>query len=290
MKLTARLTTQAPRLRVLIEKHASSTALEVQTRSVEFGKMFKYDAMRVQWMDRMPGLNPDPVSDAKPIINGGAGGGDDLLDLSGPEPELVVPPLNAVNVLDDLLGGITVASNAAPGSANANSSSGNIASGGGGGGLLDLLGGSPANPQATVTPMTVLSPLPPMQVYKHASSGVHVLFYFNKGATGTEGVATEVTAVFVNPGSGPVNGFNLQAAVPKYLVLKMEPASSSVLPAVSGTVFQRLSVTNTMHGVKPVIMRIKVGFSWVGEGGGAGGGEGGVRVDDQAEVNFPALP
>ena len=262
MKLTARLTTLAPRLRVLIEKHSSSTYLEVQTRSVEFGKMFKFDAMRAQWMDRMPALNPDPVSDAKPIINGAEGGGGDLLDLSTPEPEeLVVPPLYPATALDDLLGGAT-----AP-------------SGGGGGGLLDLLGDSPSKPSG-VTPLTFPSPLPPMQVYKHASSGVHVIFYFSKAEVAQEGgVTTDVTAVFVNPSLTPVAAFNLQAAVPKYLGLKMEPASSSVLPPGSGSVFQKMSVTNTMHGVKPVIMRVKVGFEGQGQ-----------RVDEQAEVNFPALP
>ena len=271
MKLTARLPTQAPRLRVLIEKHSSCMALEVQARSVEFGKMFKYDTMRVQWMDRMPALNPDPVSDSKPIINGAEGGGGDLLDLSGPEsnePELVVPPLNA---LDDLLGGLDVAPVKPPGS-------------GGGGALLDLLGDSPAKPPS-VTPLSFPSPLAPMQIYRHSGSGVHIMFYFNKGPSAGEGVATEVTAVFVNPTSSPVTAFNLQAAVPKYLVLKMEPASAAVLQPLSGNVVQKLSVTNSLHGSKPIIMRVKVGFAVQLEGGVEA-----LRVDEQAEVNFPALP
>jgi AP-1 complex subunit gamma-1 len=71
----------------------------------------------------------------------------------------------------------------------------------------------------------------------------------------------------------------MQAAVPKYMQLRLEPATSSVLPA-SGSmpVYQKLYVNNTMHGQKSLIMRLKVGFM-TSEG---------LRVDEQTEVgNFP---
>ena len=53
-----------------------------------------------------------------------------------------------------------------------------------------------------------------------------------------------------------------QVAVPKYMQLKMVPPSStSVPPNGSGKTTQQFKVANSMHGQKPIVMRLKVDFT-----------------------------
>lgn len=68
--------------------------------------------------------------------------------------------------------------------------------------------------------------------------------------------------------------------MPKYMQLRLEPASASTLPAGGAApAFQRLYINNTMHGQKGLIMRLRVGFLVEGAA---------QRVEEQAEVsNFP---
>jgi AP-1 complex subunit gamma-1 len=70
---------------------------------------------------------------------------------------------------------------------------------------------------------------------------------------------------------------HLQAAVPKYLQLKLEPASGSVLTGLGGSVAQSLTVVNSSQGSKALVMRLRVNYS-----------KGGQPVLQQLEVaNFP---
>ncbi len=70
----------------------------------------------------------------------------------------------------------------------------------------------------------------------------------------------------------------LQAAVPKFMQLKLDPATSSTLPPnCVGSATQALHVTNTMHGQKPLVMRLRIVYT-----------QGDQQVTEQAEVsNFP---
>ena len=71
----------------------------------------------------------------------------------------------------------------------------------------------------------------------------------------------------------------LQAAVPKFMQLRLDPATSSTLAADStDAVTQKLHVKNNMHGQKPLVMRLRIGYA----------ADGSNKVE-QAEVkNFPA--
>jgi len=71
----------------------------------------------------------------------------------------------------------------------------------------------------------------------------------------------------------------VQAAVPKFMQLRLDPASGNALgPNSSSTATQNLHVTNTMHGQKPLVMRLRIAFTRNGE----------AKLE-QAEIkNFPA--
>jgi len=58
----------------------------------------------------------------------------------------------------------------------------------------------------------------------------------------------------------------MQAAVPKYMQLRLEPATGSVLQALGmGVVTQKLHVINSMHGQKPLVMRLRVNYRQTGQ-------------------------
>jgi AP-1 complex subunit gamma-1 len=70
-----------------------------------------------------------------------------------------------------------------------------------------------------------------------------------------------------------------QAAVPKFMTLRLEAASGTVLPPHgAGGVTQRLHLTNSQHGAKPVALRLRVSYTL-----------GGAPAVHQVEVkNLPA--
>ena len=67
--------------------------------------------------------------------------------------------------------------------------------------------------------------------------------------------------------------------MPKFMQLRLEPATGNSLPANSSdAVTQKLHVKNSMHGQKSLVMRLRLGFT-----------TGGASKVEQAEVkNFPA--
>jgi AP-1 complex subunit gamma-1 len=72
---------------------------------------------------------------------------------------------------------------------------------------------------------------------------------------------TLIHATFTNLSSNAYTNFIFQAAVPKFIQLHLDPASSNTLPANgTGTITQSLTLTNTQHGQKPLAMRIRVSY------------------------------
>jgi AP-1 complex subunit gamma-1 len=72
----------------------------------------------------------------------------------------------------------------------------------------------------------------------------------------------------------------LQAAVPKYLKLEMQPPTSTTIPASSnGAVTQEIRVTNSSQGEKNIMLKLKICYS-----------SGGHAVEELAQVSsFPPL-
>ncbi|XP_062221646.1 AP-1 complex subunit gamma-2-like isoform X2 [Phragmites australis] len=79
---------------------------------------------------------------------------------------------------------------------------------------------------------------------------------------------TTIHATFTNLTSSTLTDFIFQAAVPKFVQLRLDPASGNTVPASgNGSVTQGLNVTNNQHGQKPLAMRIRMSYKVNGEDG-----------------------
>ena len=133
--------------------------------------------------------------------------------------------------------------------------------------LGDTPGGAAAAPQSAPAvelrgPYGTLGA--PMRVYSR--NGVAVTFQCAK-PPGQEANVTQITGIYVyTPPEGEdgasVEGFILQAAVPKFMALTMGPATGSTLrPGAGQAVTQGLSVVNSQYGVKPLVMKVRLGYT-----------------------------
>jgi len=98
-------------------------------------------------------------------------------------------------------------------------------------------------------------------------------------APGAGAGAADIHATYYNRTAQPITGFSLQAAVPKFMQLRLDPASGSTLaPGGAAPVTQVLHVTNSMHGQKALVMRLRLAYT-----------QGGQGVTQQCEVSgFPS--
>ncbi|KAL5759771.1 hypothetical protein ACOSQ2_018609 [Xanthoceras sorbifolium] len=91
------------------------------------------------------------------------------------------------------------------------------------------------------------------------SSSLRLTFNFSK-PPGTP-QTTLVEATFTNLSPNVYTDFIFQAAVPKFLQLHLDPASSNTLPASgNGSVTQTLRVINSQHGKKALVMRMRIAY------------------------------
>ncbi|CAM0942812.1 unnamed protein product [Alopecurus aequalis] len=90
---------------------------------------------------------------------------------------------------------------------------------------------------------------------------------------------TTIHATFTNLTSTTYTDFIFQAAVPKFIQLRLDPASGNVVPASGkGSVTQGFNVTNNQHGQKPLAMRIRMSYKVNGED----------RLEQGQVSNFPS--
>lgn len=91
------------------------------------------------------------------------------------------------------------------------------------------------------------------------SSSLRVTFDFSKPPGNAQ--TTIIKATFTNITTNVYTDFIFQAAVPKFLQLHLDPASSNTLPASgNGTITQNLRVINSQQGKKPIVMRIRIAY------------------------------
>lgn len=186
---------------------------------------------------------------------------------------------------------------AAPGAPAAGAGAGAVAA------LSDLLagdllgggGGAAAPPAAAPAPAAAAAAADPLAglfgapvAAAPAAPAAQTITAFQRGPltvtfrlekAGGDPASTHILASYSNSGDVALEAFTLQAAVPKQMQLRLEPASAGALPPRSaGAVTQRLHVHNALHGSKPLVMRLRISYTPAG----------GAPVLEQGEVSsFP---
>nr|CCA14982.1 clathrinadaptor gamma chain putative [Albugo laibachii Nc14] len=128
------------------------------------------------------------------------------------------------------------------------------------GGLLDLEISSQESPSIVPVPVSSEATLPSGTVRGYDKNGI-VLDLLPVKPNAEDPSITFIQAIFSNRNSIQIDQFVFLAAFPKYIKLKMEPPSGSVLPANTiSAITQVVKIQNTMHAQKPVLMRIKLEY------------------------------
>jgi len=299
VKLTTRFA-NAPDSLALIHKqlaaYSCSMSLELQQRSVEYSSLLKLDAIRAGVLERMPAFAKKDRQAAAAAAAALAMDGDgpsrgsasELMAAPAVMAAAAPAPPSEMDLLGDILGGSPAPAPAMPAMGGAPAAPPPAA---GGMDLLDLLGGGGPPAAAAAPPVDAMAMLgmggaapapppaapgsfPPFQAWN--KNGLQIEFACTKDASNPS--VTAIEASFTSAQPTPLTGFNFQVAVPKYMKLQMSPASSSTVPpSNSGKVTQTFKVANSMHGQKPVLLRIKIDYS-----------AGGQAVSEQGQVdNFP---
>ncbi|XP_075096605.1 AP-1 complex subunit gamma-2 [Nicotiana tabacum] len=122
--------------------------------------------------------------------------------------------------------------------------------------MLDLLNGFPSSPSIPVTEGN--GPAYP-SIVAFDSSSLKLTFNFSKQPGNPH--TTLIEASFTNKSQEVLTNFIFQAAVPKFLQLHLDPASGNTLPANgNGSITQKLKITNSQHGKKSLVMRIRIAY------------------------------
>lgn len=120
--------------------------------------------------------------------------------------------------------------------------------------MMDLLDGFAPNPSK---PENNGPAYPSIVAFE--SSTLKVTFNFSKQPGNPQ--TTLIEANFSNKTFDAYTDFIFQAAVPKFLQLHLDPASSNTLPeSGNGSISQKLRITNSQHGKKSLVMRIRIGY------------------------------
>ncbi|GLT50298.1 hypothetical protein SLA2020_237910 [Shorea laevis] len=125
--------------------------------------------------------------------------------------------------------------------------------------VLDLLDGFAPSPKKKEENGTAYP-----SIVAYESSSLKITFNFSKSSGNPQ--TTLIQATFTNLSPNVYTDFLFQAAVPKFLQLHLDPASSNSLPeSGNGSITQSLRVTNSQHGKKSLIMRIRIAYKLNGK-------------------------
>ena len=268
-----------PRLKALVAKYSTSIAPELQQRSVELSTLLvSSQGVQDAVLERMPApdealwklRNLPEMAEAAPR-RGSSATTNAAVTERATDVRAAVETSQQSGVLNDLLGGLDGGA-ASQGTAAAAAA------------LADMLGDTQGSAPA-VEPRGPYGTLgDPMTVYSR--NGVTVVFQCAK-PPGQEASVTQVTGIYsyeapqgAEGADDVVEGFILQAAVPKYMQLTMGPATGSTLrPGAAQAVTQGLVVANSLYGTKPLVMKVRLGYRLPG----------GEAVQEELTVaDFPA--
>lgn len=127
--------------------------------------------------------------------------------------------------------------------------------------VMDLFGSAPSVSAQTVAASGIRVP-----ALSHA--GLIVEFECTKPES-LNPQKSVLLAHFRNTTNTPINGMNLQVAVPKFVKMELEPPTSTTIPPSNAmnakAVSQKVTVTNSMLGVKNLVLKLKISFSTNGQ-------------------------
>jgi len=270
MKLTTRFTSSSDKLQSLISSYQNNMDVELQQRACEYTKIFKWDNVRKSLLERIPVVE-DKSRQSIPVANTDipVPSSSSVASTIKPEKSLIdwdqelgtntptVQPNSNIDIMKELFGSPVV---------NTPTPTQNT--------LVDPLEMFKTTP-TTMTPMQpapspnlvsmpIMSPAPSAinpstTVTAYQKNGLSILFDVVRQPATPNIYA--VTATFTNSLPTQLNNFEFKAAVPKYIKLQVNAATSTVLPPLnSGVVTQSLKLMNTLHGEKPVLIKLKVDY------------------------------
>ncbi|KAI5436998.1 hypothetical protein KIW84_023209 [Lathyrus oleraceus] len=195
------------------------------------------------------GVDMSPASQQSGTVQASKSGTDVLLDLLSIGSPSTQGSSSAVDILSSNISNkasISPLDDLSPLSLSSNATSN-------AGPMMDLLGGISSSPPAENN-----GPIYP-SVTAFESSSLRLTFSFTKQPGNPQ--TTSIQATFMNLSSNTYTDFVFQAAVPKFLQLHLDPASGNTLPAAgNGSITQTLKVTNSQHGKKSLVMRIRIAY------------------------------
>ncbi|GFZ00089.1 gamma-adaptin 1 [Actinidia rufa] len=199
------------------------------------------------------GVDLSPASSQSGTIQAQKIGTDVLLDLLS----IGTPPAQSTSSTSDILSSIQDNKTSSGMLERLSSPSGlsaQASSPAGGSPIMDLLDGFAPN----LATQEGNGPAYP-SIVAFESSSLKLMFNFSKSPGNPQ--ATTIQATFTNKSTNIFTDFIFQAAVPKFLQLHLDPASSNTLPASgNGSITQDLRVTNSQHGKKSLVMRIRISY------------------------------
>ena len=233
VKLSVRLSPDyIPRIIKILQKFDSALSAELQQRACEYLEILKpvWDKHRKGVLDKMP-VSEKCMSGLAQREVGEISAADAVL-----APARKTATHTASSDLADLLGAPTPVKN-------------------GSDALLDILGEiAPDRSAPILDPLGDIFGAAPKPKNVYDKGGLKIEF-----TTQPTGSKFDVSARFINSGSGALANFMFEVAVPKYLKLTMQPASSSSISAY-GSASQSFVIVNTEEG-KPVLIKFRLSYS-----------------------------
>ncbi|KAG2662347.1 hypothetical protein PVAP13_1KG524400 [Panicum virgatum] len=308
LKLSSRFPSTSERVKQIVARNKENAVLELQQRSIEFSSIIqRHQSIRSSLLERMPVLDEASYlvkratatqatisanKHAPTVAPGGLKLPNDLLGIGGVSTSTAgVPSTASTDILMDLLSiGSSPLQNGTPGqeskpvhavpeaidllgslssttSVSAETKPTRLVSQG-----MDLLDGLSSSTSVSGLEKTVHPSITAFQ-----STTLKITFDLKRQPGNPR--ETTIHATFTNLTSSTYTDFIFQAAVPKFIQLKLDPASGNTVPANgNGSVTQGLSVTNNQQGQKPLAMRIRMSYKVNGED----------RLEQGQVSNFPS--
>ncbi|EGG18708.1 clathrin-adaptor gamma chain [Cavenderia fasciculata] len=277
------------RIKSMIDQFKIHINLELQQRACEYSSLFAMD-LKTSVLDRMPAVEKTEESPMPPKPtygtntpspsqgNGNVGTpnqhnnnsannnskfGSLLEDLNSPAPQQQQQQQQSgtsnMSLLEDIFGPAPTAQSPPFGSSNGNNRQQQPQQSASS--LLGLMGDLTVSPQQqALQPQTQ-----PFSCPAYNKHGLNINYECSKPQA-EQPQMTLIVMQVSNSNSSPVTNLSVKAAVPPYLKIQLLPPSGTTVPPNdSGEVTQSVKILNTVHGQKPVLLRLKLDFTLNGQ-------------------------